>query len=169
MAGKSRAGGVPGGRMEPHSLLARRARAERRIYHLLIAPALLLLLVFYVFPVARVLWISVSEPHPGLANYAELASCSVLRVLATTVEICTLTTGITVLLSYLAAYAITHSSPRIRRIMLLGVILPLWISVLVRSFAWFALLRRQGVINAVLLQLGLINEPLALMWNALGV
>ncbi|HTS94492.1 MAG TPA: ABC transporter permease [Stellaceae bacterium] len=169
MADDHRGSGTAAGLREQRSLVARRGRAERRVYHLLLVPALVLLLVFYVFPVARVLWISVSEPQPGLANYAELASASVLRVLGTTVEICALTTTITVLLSYLAAYAITHSSSRLRRIMLLGVILPLWISVLVRSFAWFALLRRQGIVNAALLQLGLIHEPLALMWNALGV
>ena len=154
---------------EPDAPAGRRDRIERHIYRLLIAPALLLLLAFYVFPVVRVLWISVSEPAPGLGNYAQLASSSMLRVIGTTAQICALTTTITVLLSYVVAYAITHSTRRVRRLMLLGVILPLWISVLVRSFAWFALLRRQGVINSALMQLDLIDQPLALMWNRLGV
>jgi putative spermidine/putrescine transport system permease protein len=155
--------------MEPHPIGGRKVLIERHIYRLLIAPALLLLSGFYVFPVARVLWISFNEPKAGLGNYAELASSSVLRVISTTAQICALTTTITVLLSYVVAYAITHSTRRVRRLMLLGVLLPLWMSVLVRSFAWFALLRRQGVINEALLQLGFIDQPLALMWNELGV
>jgi putative spermidine/putrescine transport system permease protein len=169
MARESASSSVAPGSMEPHPQRGRSARAERHIYRLLIAPAFLLLLAFYVFPVARVLWISVSEPKPGLGNYAELASNSVLRVVGTTAEICALTTTVTVLLAYVVAYAITRSGPRLRRLMLLGVVLPLWISVLVRSFAWFALLRRQGVVNTALLQLGIIDQPLALMWNTLGV
>ena len=154
---------------QSHSAGDRSFLSERQVYYLLLVPALLLLLGFYVFPVVRVLWISFIEPKPGLGNYAELASSSVLHVIATTAHICALTTTITVLLSYVVAYAMTHSGRRTRRIMLLGVILPLWVSVLVRSFAWVALLRRQGVINAALLQLGLIHQPLDLMWNELGV
>ncbi len=142
---------------------------DRQIYLLLLLPALVLLLVFYVYPVLGVLWISVAEPRPGLANYALLASPPIRRVLATTAEICVLTTAITVVLAYLVAYAITHAGPRLRRLMLLGVVLPLWVSVLVRSFAWVALLRRQGLINDALLHLGLIDQPLSLIWNTLGV
>jgi len=143
--------------------------AGRLGYHLLLAPAALLLLTFYILPVVRVLWISVVEPHPGLGNYAELASPPVRHVLTTTAAICTLTTTITVLLAYVVAYAITHCGRITRRLLMLGVILPLWISVLVRSIAWVALLRRQGVVNSTLLQLGIIHQPLALIWNELGV
>jgi putative spermidine/putrescine transport system permease protein len=143
--------------------------AGRLGHHLLLTPAALLLLAFYVLPVVRVLWISVVEPRPGLGNYAELASAPVRHVLTTTATICALTTSITVLLAYVVAYAITHCGRFTRRLLMLGVILPLWVSVLVRSFAWVALLRRQGVVNSTLLQLGIIHQPLALIWNELGV
>ena len=53
--------------------------------------------------------------------------------------------------------------------MLVGVLLPLWVSVLARSFAWVTLLRREGVVNAVLLGAGLIQAPLPLIWNEFGV
>ncbi len=45
----------------------------------------------------------------------------------------------------------------------------MWISALVRAFAWVVLLRREGVFNSALLSLGLIDRPLALIWNELGV
>jgi putative spermidine/putrescine transport system permease protein len=53
--------------------------------------------------------------------------------------------------------------------MLLGVLVPLWISVLVRAFAWFVLLRREGLINNVLISTGVIDTPLSLIWNETGV
>ena len=149
---------------------ARFRLGERGFYWLLVAPALVLMLVFYVWPVGRVLWISVTEPRPGLGNYALLfTSASVQRVLATTARICVLTTAITLGLAYLVAYALTHASAAARRVMMLGVLLPLWISVLVRAFAWVALLRREGLVNKALLSGGLIDQPLALIWNELGV
>ena len=57
-------------RRRPVNLDAARAKVS--------APATLMMLVFYVYPLARVLWISVTEPSPGLANYAQLLSPSVL-------------------------------------------------------------------------------------------
>jgi putative spermidine/putrescine transport system permease protein len=143
---------------------------ERRTSWLLIAPALLLVVVVYFLPLLRVLWVSVSEPAPGFQNYALLlASPPIQRVLATTARICVMTTAITLVLAYLVAYVLTHAGPAARRLMLLGVLLPLWMSVLVRAFAWVALLRRQGIVNNTLTALGLIDEPLALMWNDVGV
>lgn len=144
--------------------------ADRRFWLALILPAALFALVCYFYPLARVFWISVTDPHPGLQNYAMLgASRSIDRVLLTTLRICTYTAAITVGLSYLVAYVLTQGGPRTRRLMTLGVVLPLWVSVLVRSFAWIALLRKEGVVNTALLGAGIIDAPLPLIWNEFGV
>jgi putative spermidine/putrescine transport system permease protein len=143
---------------------------EQRTSWAMIAPALLLVAVVYFLPLLRVLWVSVSEPAPGLDNYAMLfTSPPIQKVLATTARICVTTTAITLLLAYVVAYVLTHAGATARRIMLLGVLLPLWMSVLVRAFAWVALLRRQGIVNNMLMALGVIDEPLSLMWNDTGV
>jgi putative spermidine/putrescine transport system permease protein len=92
-----------------------------------------------------------------------------LRMASTTARVCGMTTLITLVLAYLVAYTVTHSGRRVQLVMMLGVLLPLWISVLVRSFAWITLLRARGVINNALTGLGLIDRPLDLMWNELGV
>ncbi|MGM4903520.1 ABC transporter permease [Tardiphaga sp. 866_E4_N2_1] len=153
----------------PRPLLARRLRGDAR-YWLLMAPALLLMLLFYLYPIGRVFWISLTEPAPGLDNFALLAtSASIQKMLMTTARISILTTLITLLLSYLVAYALVHAGEQARRWMFLGVIVPLWISVLVRAFAWFILLRREGLINNVLIASGLIEHPLSLIWNETGV
>ncbi|HWK46886.1 MAG TPA: ABC transporter permease [Stellaceae bacterium] len=146
------------------------ARGDRAAFVLLVTPALLLSLAFYFWPLSQVLWISVTEPSPGLGNYAQLfTSASIAHMLATTLRICAVTTVVTLVLGYVVAYALVHARPLIQRAMMIGVLLPLWVSVLVRAFAWIALLRREGVVNSVLLAGGLIDRPLPMIWNEFGV
>lgn len=136
----------------------------------LILPALLLMTALYVTPIIQVLVISVTEPSPGLANYERLfTSESVQRVIWTTLRICLMTTAVSLFLGYALAYRITMARPSAQRWWLLAVLLPLWISVLVRAFAWVTLLRRQGLVNEGLMSLGVIDQPLALVWNELGI
>jgi putative spermidine/putrescine transport system permease protein len=137
---------------------------------LLLAPAFLLMTVLYVAPILQVLAISVTEPAPGLGNYERLLTNPGLqRVIVTTLRICLVTTILSLLLGYALSYVIALASPRAQRWWLLGVLLPLWISVLVRAFAWVTLLRRQGLVNEGLLGLGLIDRPLPLVWNEFGI
>ncbi|MBR0678892.1 ABC transporter permease [Roseomonas eburnea] len=137
---------------------------------LLILPAFLLLVVFYLAPIVQVLAISVTEPEFGLENYERLlTSSAVQRVIFTTLRICIITTALALLLGYAIAYAITLASPRARGWWILAVLVPLWISVLVRAFAWVTLLRRQGLVNNTLMEAGLIGEPLPLVWNEFGI
>ncbi len=140
------------------------------IYRWFPIPALLLLVVIYLVPLSQVLAISVTDPELGLGNYALLAtSPSIARVLGTTARICAITTVAALGLGYVVAYCMTQARPAVQRLMLVGVLLPLWVSVLARSFAWVTLLRREGVVNAVLLAAGIIQAPLPLIWNEFGV
>lgn len=137
---------------------------------LLLLPAVALVLFFYVAPIVQVLTISFTEPEPGFGNYERLlTSEGVQRVILTTLRICLLTTFFALLLGYAIAYAITLASPRARSWWILAVLVPLWISVLVRAFAWVTLLRRQGLVNNTLMQAGVISEPLPLVWNEFGI
>src|SRR5271165_113668 len=137
---------------------------------LMLAPAVVLMGVFYFYPLLQVLLISAAEPAPGLGNYVALAdSASVHRVLLTTARVCGLTTVITVLLGYAVAYVMTGTSARMQRLVMALVVLPLWISALVRAFAWVVLLRREGLVNDALQALGLTDAPVSLVYNTLGV
>ncbi|MDO9503490.1 ABC transporter permease [Falsiroseomonas sp.] len=137
---------------------------------LLILPAFLLMTAFYVAPIAQVLAISFTEPTPGLGNYERLfTNESVQRVIITTLRICVITTTISLLLGYVLSYRIALASPAAQRWWILAVLVPLWISVLVRAFAWVTLLRRQGLVNETLMSTGLITEPLQLVWNEFGI
>ncbi|MBP0493215.1 ABC transporter permease [Pararoseomonas indoligenes] len=136
----------------------------------LILPAFLLLTAFYLAPIVQVLAISVTEPRPGFGNYERLfTSESVQRVILTTLRIGVVTTAIALLLGYALAFRVAMAGPRAQRWWLLAVLVPLWISVLVRAFAWVTLLRRQGLVNEGLLAIGAISEPLPLVWNEFGI
>jgi len=140
------------------------------VHWLLIAPALGLILALYVIPLLKILGLSLLDPTPGLQNYRLLfTSGAIERILWTTTRICALTTGLTLVGGYVIAYALVHVGERQRQWMLFCVLLPFWISVLVRSFAWLTLLGGQGVVNGLLMDAGLIDEPLALVRNETGV
>lgn len=143
---------------------------RRTIYWLLIAPALALILSLYIFPLLRVLWISFDEPVLGLQNYRLLlTSVAIHHIVWTTARICVLTTVVTMVGGYAVAYALVHVGERHRQWMFFCVLLPFWVSVLVRAFAWVTLLRPNGVLNSALLALGIIDSPLELVRNEFGV
>jgi putrescine transport system permease protein len=73
------------------------------------------------------------------------------------------------LIGYPMAYYIARQAPRRRNLLLLGVILPFWISFLLRVYAWIGLLNTNGVINNALIGIGLIDQPLSLMYNDFAV
>ncbi|HEY7964918.1 MAG: ABC transporter permease subunit [Steroidobacterales bacterium] len=73
------------------------------------------------------------------------------------------------LIGYPMAYAIAHSGSAVRPVLLMLIVLPFWTSFLLRVYAWIGLLNNNGVINNVLLYLGVIHHPLALMQTDFAV
>ena len=139
-------------------------------YWLVVLPALLMLVLLYFVPLGNVLLTSITDPKPGLDNYGLLfTSASVQRSLLTTLRIAAITTVFALLLGYVVAYAMRAASTRTQRLMLVLVLLPFWISILVRSFAWIALLGTQGPVNSALVAWGLVDEPVSLVRNETGV
>lgn len=147
-------------------------RAFRRInpYWLLVLPFLAIVVVLYLGPIANILWLSVTEPRPGLGNYQKLfESDSLARILWTTLRVCVLTTIFSVIFGYILAYVVIHAIGSQSRWMLKLILISFWISVLVRTFAWLMLLGHNGVVNNALLSIGLISEPVPFMRNEIGV
>jgi putrescine transport system permease protein len=73
------------------------------------------------------------------------------------------------LIGYPMAYYIARQRPGLRNLLLLGVIVPFWISFLLRVYAWIGLLNNNGIINNLLMSLGLIDQPLDLIYNDFAV
>ena len=67
------------------------------------------------------------------------------------------------------AYFIARQRPGLRNLLLLAVILPFWISFLLRVYAWVGLLNNHGIINNALMALGVIDQPLPLIYNDFAV
>jgi putative spermidine/putrescine transport system permease protein len=137
---------------------------------LLIWPLPLFLLIAYVAPFVGVAAWSVTLPEPGVQHYDRLLTDGALhQILIRTLRICALTTLFAVGIGYLIAYHWVYGSERQRRFVEVGVLIPFWISVLIRAFAWLAVLRTDGVLNSSLMWLGVVGQPLALVRNELGV
>jgi mannopine transport system permease protein len=127
---------------------------------LLLTPLVVTLLLAFYLPIVQFLARSFLEPSPGLDNYIRMFD----RPVFTTVLLRTFKTGLivalgTLLLGYPVAYLM--STLRGRRLVLVAVIvvLPLWVSVLVRTYAWTVILGRNGTINQLLVGLGLVDRP----------
>lgn len=145
-------------------------KAQARHYWLMVLPLLILVVGLYGVPVLNILRLSVATPTPGLANYVDaLSDPGVLAILWTTVRVCLLVTALSLAIGYVIAYAMVHVSERERDWMLIAVLVSFWLSVLIRAFAWLTILGRRGVLNTGLLQFGLIDEPLSLVRNEIGV
>lgn len=136
----------------------------------LTVPAGALAICFYVLPILQVLALSVTEPSFGLGNYIALfQNAAIGRVVRTTLIVSAITTLLTIVFSYIVAFALVQMRPGVRRFAMFLVMLPFWISVLVRAFSWITILRRNGVLNSALSDAGLIGEPLELIYNQFGV
>jgi putative spermidine/putrescine transport system permease protein len=96
-------------------------------------------------------------------------SAAFFKILMRTFSVSAVVTVFCLLLGYPLAYWLSTLTPRQANILMILVLVPFWTSVLVRSAAWIVLLQTNGVVNRFFLDLGLINEPLPLLFNRVGV
>ena len=138
---------------------------------LLVLPAAVFLVVFYVVPLVDMSARSVTEPPgAGLSNYARFFEQEAyLRVLANTFWVAVVTTVVCLTIGFPFAYLMAIVPGRIAGLLLIAVLLPFWSSVLVRTFAWQVILRDTGIINTFLVDLGVVAEPLPLVRTTTGV
>ena len=150
-------------------------RPEARAWALM-APAGFWLLVFFLVPLVIMLVYSLMprgiyggvEPGFTLEHYARFFDPLYLQVLQRTFAWSLGCTVICLLLGYPVAYVIARSG-RWRTFLLFLVVLPFWTSFLVRTFAMIFLMRDTGLINAWLLKLGMIDEPLTILYTPFAV
>ena len=136
----------------------------------LVLPAALVLAVAFLGPVGWLLARAFTFPEPGLQNFAALWERPVyLKVVGNTLLISAVVTPVVVLLAFPVAHLMAHGSARLRRWLIFLVLVPFWTSLLVRAFATAILLQRHGVVNSLLVTLGLVDEPLPLLYNFGGL
>jgi ABC-type spermidine/putrescine transport system permease subunit I len=145
------------------------ARRERWMLLALALPALLLIAVIVLGPIAWLSALSFKGPDGiTIANYVRLLHPSYAITFRTTFELAFLVTGICLALGYPLAYFMTLLPGRAANVVLLFVLFPFWTSLLVRTYAWLVLLQRRGLINTWLGSMGVIDEPLRIVHNFTG-
>ncbi|MCA1365768.1 ABC transporter permease [Bradyrhizobium sp. IC3069] len=136
----------------------------------LICPALAILLGVFGLPALLLFLNSLNEPAFSLSNYEAFFNHGAnVHVLIQTVEVSIVATVICVIIGYPTAYLIAGASKRLRMALLVFVVIPYLTSFLVRTCAWIVIVGDSGLINSLLLDLGLISSPAPLIYNRLAV
>ncbi len=147
---------------------------EARQPWILLSPALvtitLLLLVPLAFIVVYSFWLrtATGADQVGffLDNWQEALTDRCYRdILFSTLRIAAITTLVCAPLGYPAAYFIARSRTRHKTLLLLMLVLPFWISYIIRTMSWINILGVSGALNTVLASLGVVSEPLQLLYN----
>lgn len=142
-------------------------RGVRSWWGLLALPGGVALLVFFVLPLGEMLVRSLADPSPE--NYLAVLTSPVVRSsFLTTLLVSLLTVVFCILLGYPYAYVMARSGSTVAGILGFCVLVPFWLSILVRTYAWTVWLQNTGIINTFLIQAGILDEPVQLMRNALG-
>jgi len=155
--------------------------------HITVAVPYLWLLVFFLLPFGIILKISLADPilaqppfSPMFNATGALAVTADNFVFLFTDKLYILTylksvvmaasaTLLCLLLGFPIAYGIARAAPRTRSLLLLLIVLPFWISFLLRVYAWMGLLSNYGVINNLLMWLGITNEPMQILYTDFAI
>ncbi len=149
---------------------SRRRGGSQARWGLLVLPAALFMVFFFVWPVGQMVFRSFTDPATGLDNYVRFAQTpSGVRSLLETLGMSALVTLICAVAGYVYAYAVRFASPRVAAVLLIAVIFPAGVNLLVRTFALQVVLRDTGIINQLLIRLHLISEHLTLIRTEFAV
>ena len=139
---------------------------------LLTAPAMIVLLGVFILPMLLMLMLSFQDDNQAftLKNYELFVQDSFyLEILWRTIRVSLWTVLATLLLGFPVAMYMAQASGKMRGIVTMFILAPHLISVVIRNFGWVVVLGEKGWINETLMKLGLIEQPLRLLYNELGV
>ncbi|EJB01880.1 ABC-type spermidine/putrescine transport system, permease component I [Rhizobium leguminosarum bv. trifolii WSM597] len=144
--------------------------SARRYSHaltlVLVAPLMLLLAAGFLYPIGRLISLSVMAPEFTLEYYRRIVTEPLyIDVLLRTLQTGAIVTVASLLLGYPVAFLMARARGKAAMIVVAAVFVPLWTSVLVRSYAWIVLLQRNGVINGLFIETGVVTSPLKLLYT----
>lgn len=133
---------------------------------LLLVPALLLLVAFFLLPSLDVVQASLFDPDFTTRHFLRIAERGVyLKVFWRTLEVSAVVALLAAAIGYPIAYYINLQPRRLQFLLIFLIFIPLWMSILIRSYAWMVLLGRDGIVNTALLGLGLVDKPARLLFT----
>jgi len=132
-----------------------------RFYRWLALPPLAFVALFFLVPMATLLVRSFTDPAVGVANYRRIViGGPYLEVLWLTVETAAVVTALCLVLAYPVAYVMAKARGSLLHLMGAMVLIPLWTSVVIRSYAWMVVFQRHGILNQALAATGLSDAPI---------
>jgi putative spermidine/putrescine transport system permease protein/mannopine transport system permease protein len=141
-----------------------------RLYKWLLVLPLAFIGLFFLLPILLVLYRSVTDPSPGLGNYERVFFTGpYLQVLWITIETAAIVTVLSLIIAYPAVYVIAKARGALFSIMAAMVVISLWTSVVIRSYAWMVVFQRRGVLNDALVASGLTGGPVNFIPGTLAV
>ena len=161
----------PSGRRIPNKPKSWTAHVSHRSALLLVAPLIIGICIFVVYPLVRLLIDSFALGEGGLSNYADaLGSASIRKSIWMTLWMSFLVTALCLGFGATLAWAIrTCRSPYVKALLWATILLPFWMGVVVKTYAWSLLLANNGLINSTLVALGILDEPAQLLYTPLAV
>ena len=150
--------------------------SKNHLILLLISPASLWLIAFFILPVSILFVYSFWRYVPGealqpaliLENYIKCFDWYFLKVLFRSLYLSIGTTVLTLILGYPIAFTLARAKPKMRGTLYVLVLAPLLTSAVVRTFGWMILFGRKGFINNCLVALGLVQDPIKIMYTDLA-
>jgi putative spermidine/putrescine transport system permease protein len=129
-------------------------------------PATIAVVVALVIPVLLTIATTFGEPKGAFSTYTAFFNSGFrTNILYRTLRIALITTAISLVIGFLTAYVIARMPGRLKSIAIIAAVFPLLTGVVVRSFAWLIILGKNGIVNDTLLSLGIISEPLSMLYT----
>lgn len=132
-------------------------------------PAFLIVAVLFVWPLMRIFLMSFEGETPLALYRAFFGSAGYRAALVNTFEISVQVTAACVLLGFPYAWCMVNAKRGTAAVLIAVLMIPLWTSMLVRSYAWLLILNRNGLVNELLMRIGWVDAPLDLVHNRVGV
>ncbi|MCH3917954.1 MAG: ABC transporter permease [Spirochaetia bacterium] len=141
---------------------------KKKEFFYLVFPIVLVLLVLFVVPMIFILVTSLK--NGGIENYIKFFSDPFyLKILLNTIRISLITTLVCLLVGYPVAYFVARTESKVKNIIMIVILFPFLVSSVVRSYGWMVILGKKGLLNQFLLSVGLIHEPLKIMYTSTAV
>lgn len=135
-----------------------------------VLPLLAAMVLAFNLPILMMLAWSIGEPAAPFVHFAKIVETAVyVKVLGNTFRIALIATAVCVVLGYPLAYWMRGLSPGRQLVAAALVVLPFWVSILVRTYAWIVVLGNDGVVNRSLQWLGVTGAPVSFLYNEFGV
>lgn len=146
--------------------------------HLANGPALLLVLpivivgaLFIIYPLVKLTFDAFTQGDGGLSNFAAVFnSPAILKSLVNTLFMSLIVTIVCLFMGGSISWTIARAkSPALKALLWTAMILPFWMGVVIKAYAWSAIFANNGIINSFLVNLGIVNEPLSLLYTRFAV